>query len=90
MKCLHNYEDAIYGVMIFIITGSQWWSLVPILCQAITLTSVYLSSTEQLRTDFDGIFLSQFSFFLKKIHLKMLSAKCQLFCPGRNMLMKLS
>ena len=63
----------------------RWWTgsaLYPIWCQAITWTNARLFSTWPLGTNFSEILFKIQSFSLKKVQLKMSSAKWRPFCPG--------
>ena len=54
--------------------------------QAIILTNAGIMLIRPLGTNFSEIFIEIQIFSLKKIHLKMLSAKCYQFCPSLNVL----
>ena len=53
-------------------------------CQAIAWTNDDLSSTGPLETNFNEISIKMQQFSFRKIHLKISSAKCRLFCIGRR------
>ena len=67
--------------------GQHWFGnrLSPVRCQAITWTNDALLPIRPLRTNFSGILIESLTFSLKKIHLKMLSARWQPFCLEREM-----
>ena len=54
--------------------------LTPVRCQATTRSNADLSSIGLLGTNFSDVWIKIEEFSFKKIHLKMLSAKCWPFC----------
>ena len=56
--------------------------LLPAQCQTITWTNADVSSIGPWGTNFSEIQLKVQNFSFMKMHLKMLSAKWQPFCPG--------
>ena len=59
-------------------------------CQAIIWTDTGILLIGPLRTNFSEIWIGIQTFSLKKIHLKIASAKWRLFCLGSNVLSWLS
>ena len=82
VKSYQWYEN-LYASVNWISTGSGK-GLAPNRRQAITWTNVHLLSIEPLGTSFSEIRIKIQNFSLKKMHLKMPSAKWQPFCPGRD------
>ena len=60
--------------------------LLPSRHQAIIWTNARILLIQPLGTNFSEILIKIHKFWFKKMHLKMLSAKCHPFCPGLNVL----
>ena len=80
-RSIHAFHDKKYSSV-------KWVSIVsdnglsPVRRQAITCTNADLLSIESLGTNFNEILIKTQNFSFTKMHLGMLTAKWQPFCPG--------
>ena len=82
---LNSFKLQWCHLMIQVLVNTGWGNgLAPSRCQAIASTNADILSIGPFGTNFNEISIKISIFSFKKIHFKMLSAKCQPFCSGFN------